>query len=133
MKKSELIAKTAKVKAAQKTASTALDDATALEAMAIFEEWATATSYAIGDRVRYADKLYRCVQAHTSQTDWTPNVTPALWVEVSVDEYPEWHQPTGAHDAYNTGDKVSYKGKHYICDVNGNVYAPDVYGWELVA
>ena len=132
MKKSELSEKTAKVKAAQKVASTALDDATALEAMAIFDEWQTDTVYAVNDRIRYADKLYKCVQAHTSQDDWTPDITSALWVEVGIEEYPEWHQPTGAHDAYNTGDKVSYNGKHYICTIDGNVYAPDVYGWEAV-
>lgn len=131
MLKSELLVKTAKVKAAQRTAATALDDATALEAMAIFDEWQNDTTYAVNDRIRYADKLYKCVQAHTSQTDWTPDKTPALWVEVSIEEFPEWHQPTGAHDAYNTGDKVSYNGQHYICTVDGNVYAPDVYGWEL--
>lgn len=39
-------------------------------------------------------------------------------------------QPTGAHDACNTGDKVSYRGKHYICKADANVYAPEVYGWE---
>lgn len=130
MLKSELLEKTAKVKAAQKTASTALDDATALEAMAIFEEWATDTAYEIGNRVRYIDKLYKCVQAHTSQTDWTPDKTSALWVEVSVEEFPEWKQPTGAHDAYNVGDKCSYNGKHYICDINGNVYPPPTYWHE---
>ena len=132
MKKSELLEKTAKVKAAQRTASTALDDATAIEAMAIFDEWAMDTAYAVNDRIRYADKLYRCVQAHTSQTDWTPDNTPALWVEVSVDEYPEWVQPTGAHDAYNIGDRVTYNGQRYVCTTSANVYAPDVYGWQLV-
>ena len=51
---------------------------------------------------------------------------------ISIDEYPEWVQPTGAHDAYNIGDKVTYKGNHYVCDINGNVYAPDVTGWTLI-
>ena len=51
---------------------------------------------------------------------------------ISIDEYPEWVQPTGAHDAYNIGDKVTYKGNHYVCDINGNVYAPDVIGWTLI-
>ena len=60
------------------------------------------------------------------------DATPALWVVVSIDEYPEWVQPTGAHDAYNIGDKVTYKGNHYVCDINGNVYAPDVIGWTLI-
>lgn len=50
------------------------------------------------------------------------------------DEYPEYKQPTGAHDAYNIGDKVTYNGKKYVCKMNGCVWAPDVYpaGWEEV-
>ena len=46
-------------------------------------------------------------------------------------EYPEWVQPNGAHDAYSTGDKVSYNGKHYISTIDANTYAPDVHGWEV--
>ena len=83
-----------------------------------------------GDRVQHGGTLYKCVQAHTSQADWTPDATPALWVVVSVDEWPEWVQPAGAHDAYHRGDKVSYHGKHYICTADANIYAPDVYGWK---
>lgn len=120
-----------KVRDAMDTASAALSDEVALEAVAIYPLW-TLTSYAVGDRVQYNEKLYKCVQAHTAQADWTPDATAALWVVVSLDEYPQWVQPTGAHDAYNKGDKVSYNGKHYVCTTNANVYAPDVYGWEEV-
>ena len=106
-----------------------LDDETALTGVELFPAWAVGKAYAVGDRVQHDGTLYKCVQAHTSQADWTPDSTPALWVTVSLDEYPEWVQPTGAHDAYNTGDRVSYNGKHYVCTVDANVYAPDVYGW----
>ena len=106
-----------------------LDDETALTGVELFPVWEIGRAYAAGDRVQHVGTLYKCVQAHTSQADWTPDATPALWVVVSIDEYPEWVQPTGAHDAYNTGDKVSYNGKHYVCTVDANVYAPDVYGW----
>ena len=75
------------------------------------------------------------VQAHTSQAHWTPDQTPALFVKVSLAEWPEWVQPTGAHDAYNTGDKVTYNGEHYVSLIDGNTWAPDAYpaGWEKQA
>ena len=107
-----------------------LDDETALTGVELFPTWAVGKAYAVNDRTQYNGTLYKCVQAHTSQADWMPDATPALWVVVSVDEYPEWVQPTGAHDAYNIGDKVTYNGQHYVCTSDGNVYAPDVYGWK---
>ena len=122
-----------KLRAAMDIAGAKLDDATALDAMAIYPAWKADTAYAIGQRVRYGDKLYKCVQAHTSQGDWMPSATPALWVRVSIEEWPEWVQPTGAHDAYAKGDKVTYKGKRYISLIDGNTYSPDAYpaGWEM--
>ena len=122
-----------KLRAAMDIAGAKLDDATALDAMALYLLWKTDVAYAIGQRVRYGDKLYKCVQAHTSQGDWIPSATPALWVRVSVEEWPEWVQPTGAHDAYAKGDKVTYKGKRYISLIDGNTYSPDAYpaGWEM--
>ena len=107
-----------------------LDDETALTGVELFPAWEIGKAYAVNDRAQYNGTLYKCIQAHTSQADWMPSATPALWKTVSVDEYPEWVQPTGAHDAYNIGDKVTYNGQHYVCTSNANVYAPDVYGWE---
>ena len=110
-----------------------LDDETALTGVELFPAWVVGKAYAVGDRAQYNGTLYKCVQAHTSQADWTPDATQALWVVVSIEEFPEWVQPTGAHDAYNIGDKVTYNGQHYVCTSNANVYAPDVYGWQLEA
>ena len=107
-----------------------LADETALTGVELFPAWVAGKAYAVDDRAQYNGILYKCVQAHTSQVDWMPSATPALWKTVSIDEYPEWVQPTGAHDAYNIGDKVTYNGQHYVCTSNANVYAPDVYGWE---
>ena len=109
-----------------------LDDETALTGIELFPAWVVGKAYAVNDRAQYNGTLYKCIQAHTSQSDWMPSATPALWKTVSVDEYPEWVQPTGAHDAYNIGDKVTYNGQHYVCTSNANVYAPDVYGWDLI-
>lgn len=113
------------------TAASTMTDATALTAVELFPAWAVGKAYAVSDRVQYNGTLYKCIQAHTSQADWMPSATPALWKTVSLDEYPEWVQPTGAHDAYNIGDKVTYNGQHYVCTSDANVYAPDVYGWQL--
>lgn len=100
----------------------------------IFLPWMTGTAYTTGDKRRYAEHVYKCVQGHTSQADWTPDKTPALWVRCSEPgvEFPEWVQPTGAHDAYMTGDKVTYQEKHYISEVDNNIWQPGVYGWKEV-
>ena len=113
-------------------ASAWTDDADALEIIDLFPLWKAGKDYIIGERVQHLGLLYKCVQAHTSQSDWAPDVTPALWVRVYVEEWPEWVQPAGSADAYNTGDKVTYKGQHYISLIDANVWAPDVYpaGWQ---
>lgn len=117
-------------------ASASLPDEDALEAVELFPMWQTDTAYAVGIRVRYGEKLYKCVQAHTSQTDWTPDKTPALWTEVArPGEIPVWRQPTGAQDAYMTGDKVWYPEKDttvWESTMDYNVYQPGVYGWAEI-
>lgn len=118
--------------AALKRIRAAATDESALDAIDLYPAWRTGTAYAVSDRIRHKGILYRCVQSHTSQADWTPDVTPALWTVVSLDEWPEWVQPVGSSDAYRIDDKVSYQGKHWINTVDYNVYAPGVYGWNEV-
>ena len=116
-------------------ASKYLPDDEAQNAPELFPAWSGAgVSYAVDDRVNYGSQLYKCIQAHTSQEDWTPVVAVSLWVAVADPsiEYPDWVQPTGAHDAYNTGDKVSHNDKHWTSDVDANVWEPGVYGWSEV-
>lgn len=112
--------------------SASLTDETALTGVELFPLWSVGKSYATGDRLQYEGTLYKCVQAHTSQADWTPSATPAIWTAVSLDEYPAWVQPTGAQDAYQTGDKVSHNGKRWTSNVDANVWEPGVYGWKEV-
>ena len=113
-------------------ASVSLADEDALQAVELFPQWVTGRAYAVDERLQYNGVLYRVVQAHTSQADWTPDITPALFVVVSLDEWPEFVQPTGAHDAYKKGDKVTFEGKHYISLIDANVYSPTAYpaGWQ---
>ena len=108
------------------------DDETALTGIALYPVWSIGISVSVNDRYQYNNKLYRCVQAHTTQADWTPDKTPALWVEVSLDEFPEWKQPAGAHDAYAKGDKVKHNDKKWESTVDANVWEPGVYGWSEI-
>lgn len=117
-----------------------LDDEKAMEVAAVFDSWQVNKYYTVGEFVAYGEnsvgdpQLYKVVQAHTSQADWTPDVTASLFVAIGLDDagYPVWSQPTGSHDAYNTGDIVDYNGTLYRSLINGNVYSPDAYpaGWE---
>ena len=117
--------------------ATSLSDTEALEAVALFPAWAVGVAYAKDERVQYDGKLYKVVQAHTSQADWTPPTVPALFTEVAKPgEIPVWKQPTGAQDAYNKGDKVHYPTADdtvYESIVDANVWSPDTYGWEVVS
>lgn len=106
-----------------------LDDETALTGVELFPVWAIGKAYAVDDRVQHGGTLYKCVQAHTSQENWTPDATPALWVVVTVEEWPEWVQPTGAQDAYAKDAKVTHNGERWISDVDSNVWEPGVYRW----
>lgn len=120
-------------------ASASLPDEDALEAVELFPLWATAEEYSVDQRIRYGEKLYRCVQAHTSQEGWEPPTVPALWTEVAKPgEIPVWRQPTGAQDAYMEGDKVWYPEKDttvYRSTIDNNVWSPADYpqGWEVVS
>lgn len=118
-----------------------LEDEQALEVAAVFDPWQAGKSYTVGEYVTYGEnsvgdpQLYKVVQAHTSQADWTPDNVPALYTAVGLDSsgYPVWAQPTGAHDAYNKGDIVNYNGTLYQSLIDGNVYSPEVYpaGWQI--
>lgn len=118
------------------TALRALTDETALDTIDLFPAWRAGEAYAVGDRIQYGGKLYKVVQAHTSQADWLPDAVPALYVEVAAPgEIPVWKQPTGAHDTYAKGDRVHWPTATdpiYESTVDNNSWAPDVYGWEQV-
>lgn len=99
----------------------------------IYPQWdGNGYDYFAGEKVSYNGQYYRCIQSHKSQSDWTPDTAVSLWVSTSnpTEEWPEWKQPIGAQDAYAKGDKVSHNDKHWISDVDANVWEPSVYGWS---
>ena len=111
-----------------------LDEVTATEHAALFSDWVPGVAYITGNIRKYNNNLYKCVQAHTSQADWTPDAAPSLWIKIGdpAEEYPAWSQPIGAHDAYNAGDTVTHNEKKWKSTVDGNVWEPGVYGWEEI-
>ena len=109
-----------------------IDEVTASEHVELFEVWNYPITYKVDQLRQYNGKLYKCISEHTSQEDWTPDVSVSLWVVTSDpnEEYPQWSQPVGSHDAYGVGDKVTYDDKKWVSTVDGNVWQPGVYGWE---
>lgn len=108
-----------------------LDMVTASEHADLFSPWAYPVAYTVGQLRRHNGKLYKCVQPHTSQADWTPDTAASLWSVTAdpAEDWPAWSQPVGAHDAYSKDAKVSHKGKHWTSNVDSNVWEPGVYGW----
>ena len=124
-----------KLRAAMNKAGTMLTDEQALTVPIIFPAWhGDSISYAVGDRVMYGGVLYKCLQAHTSQTAWNPADAPSLWAKVLIptpSEIPEWEQPSSTNP-YAKGDKVRHNGKIWISTVDNNIWEPGAVGTEAL-
>lgn len=113
----------------------ALSDTDILKYPGFVEKWETDTTYSVDKRIAYKDVVYKVLQAHTSQVDWTPDTAVSLYAKVlipSTDTVPEWEQPESTNP-YMKGDKVTHKGKTWTSDIDNNVWEPGVYGWTEVA
>lgn len=129
------------IREAMDIAGATLTEEQALECVRLYRPWEVGKAYTVGEYLTFGvnsvgdPQLYKVVQSHTSQADWNPDITPALYDAIGLDDsgYPVWAQPTGAHDAYNKGDIVNYHGTLYRSLIDGNVYSPDAYpaGWEV--
>lgn len=115
--------------------STNLDDDKASEVPFAYPYWKENHSYSINDRVRYNDILYKCLQTHRSQANWTPDVAPSLFGRILAPEgdIPEWEQPDSTN-GYMIGDKVRFEGRIYESLIDNNVYSPAAYpaGWREI-
>lgn len=88
-------------------------------------------SYApLADRVKVIEEWETTIEERLAKLEGT-STDPGEPGEPS-DEWPEYVHPTGAHDAYHVGDKITYNGKHYTCVLDGCVWSPDAYpqGWR---
>ncbi len=133
MKRSKAIAYRRKIE----RAAEAQTDEDALKSIELFTQWAACIGTPVEAKKRVQDdgELYECVQAHTPQSDWHPADTPALWKKVSIEEWPEIPENIPSTAPWMTGDKGTWKGQHYICQMDNCVWNPDVAPqfWDLVA
>lgn len=112
-----------------------IDEVTSFEHAALFADWQIGIAYVTGNVRRYEDKLYKCLQAHTSQEGWEPYQAPSLWKVIGdpTEEYPKWSQPVGSGDGYQYGAKVTHNEQRWVSTFEGeNVWEPGTFGWEAV-
>lgn len=107
-----------------------LPDGTALEVPEMFPIWVP-KAYEVGERVRYHDVLYKCVQAHPKNETYTPDAAVSLWAKVINEGVPEWVQPDSTNP-YMKGDHVMHNGIEWVSDIDYNVFEPGVAGWSVV-
>lgn len=127
-------------KALQMYAQT-VTDAEAMEIATVYPKYEVGRLYKANEMFTHGEnnvgdpQLFRVVQEHTSQADWIPSETPALYTPIGLNDegFPVWSKPTGSHDAYNTGDVVDYNGTLYKSLIDGNIWSPEEYpsGWEV--
>lgn len=112
---------------------TVLTDEQAANHSDLFPEWnGNFFSFEIGQRVQYNGTLYKVLQNHTSQSDWTPDQAPSLFAEILPGQegtnIGEWVQPNSTNP-YMQGDKVMHNNKTWESSIDNNVWEPGVYGW----
>ena len=135
MKRNDIVEQANAIKAAMTTAGEMLTDAQALEVIDLYDQWAVGVTYPVDTRIRYGEKLYKVLQEHTTQADWTPDVTPALYVEVApAGEYREIKDNMLSTEAFAKGEVGWYQSKDNLWKslIDANVYTPETYpaGWE---
>lgn len=114
------------------TLRNSVTDEQALAAMALYPDWKADMAYEAGQRVLYGDVLYKVLQGHTSQADWTPDVAFSLYAKVLIPNenvVSAWEQPDSTN-AYKKDDKVSHNGKTWVSLIDNNVWEPGTIGTE---
>ena len=115
------------------TAIAYLSDEQAATVKDLYPEWLSDGDYKTGDRVRYEDKLYKCLRDHAAQPSWNPADAPSLWSEILTvpGEILPWKQP-GSTNGYHKGDKVTHKDQTWESDIDNNVWEPGAVGTEAL-
>lgn len=114
-----------------------LDDNNAEKYISLYPNWEVDKDYEVGYKLQYNEVLYRVIQAHHSQTDWTPDVATSLFARLHAEGGIEvWEQPDSTNP-YMTGDRVYYPSKNdtvYESTIDNNVWSPIDYpqGWKVI-
>lgn len=110
----------------------------AVHMRSVYPDWSgDGVYYYLNDRVSYMDALWRCLQPHTSQEDWSPITAPSLWSKILISDVsddatlPEWEQPSSTNP-YNQGDRVTHDGKTWVSLVANNVWEPGAQGTSSI-
>lgn len=109
-------------------------DEQALAVPNLYPAWKESKAYVSGERILYNNVLYKVLQDHTSQADWTPDAAPSLFAKVLIPDtnvVPAWEQPESTNP-YMLGDKVTHNNKTWESTCDNNVWEPGVYGWTEV-
>lgn len=118
------------LKALLLSAVEALPESEQAELPTFFPAWRPGAAYAVSNKLQFASQLYRVIQPHTSQMDWTPDVAVSLFAAIQPPGViAEWVQPDSTNP-YQTGDQVTHNGQTWTSTADNNVWAPGVYGWE---
>ena len=122
------------IRATMDKAGMMLTDEQALNVIELYPFWNDNATYAINDRVRYNNILYKCLIPHTAQTTWTPIDAPSLWAKVLIPDpnvIPKWEQPESTNP-YMKGDKVIHNDIIYVSLIDNNSWEPGLIGTETL-
>lgn len=129
----DFIKKAREIRAQLDSITDSMTDKQALDSAVLFREWSGENiGYETGQKVSYKDTLYRVLQSHKSQPEWTPENAVSLFAKVLIPDekvIEKWTQPDSTN-GYETGDKVNHNNRIWISTVDNNVWEPGVYGWQ---
>ena len=106
------------------TIATALPDDIAAAYPDLYPVWMEGMALKANDRIQHDGGLYRVQQAHTAQSDWTPDTALSLFSRINAPgEIPAWVQ-----GIYDEGVQVTHKSKVWLSMVDNNVWEPGAAG-----
>lgn len=119
--RTDILTQVQALRASMDVAAGYLTDEQAARAPLLYHKWVVGEEVKLGDRRYYEPRLYKCIIAHTTQTDWTPDLTPSMWVVLDVTHAGTVDDPIPAARGmeYTYGLYYLDEGKVYLCQREG--------------